>query len=237
MKKTIFTLTLLSTIAIAGQSLAQEKGQFWIGGSVNTSNSESTSADTNTETEDITSNKESKRNQYTIQPEFGYAFSDRWAAGMQLHIGWSNEPNSQYADSYSVSSSDSKTNSWGLSPFVRYTALKRKAFGVFIDGGLSYYRAKNNTTAIYDEERYSNGSSNNDRYGIFVNPGFSLRLSPCILLTASMSFFSLNYTKTSNNIEYISSLHSVHSDNNGFTSVLNSPFNLDNFSVGLNFSF
>lgn len=201
MKKALFTLTILAAIAMAGQSPAQEKGKFWIGGSLGFGSANMS--------ETANSSKS-----FSIMPEFGYTISDRWAVGIQGGF--------EQTKLKGVSSPDN-TRTYSISPFARYTFLKWRAFSVFADGGLTW--------SDTDRETGSSGDYFNvkTRYGgIFVSPGFSVRLSRRLSLTGSTNIFNAGYGKTSASSDNVTEKYSVE---------LNSPFNLGNFSVGFNICF
>lgn len=211
MKKTIFTLLLLAAIVSQGQ--AQEK-KFWVGGSFNLSSSSG-------EEEGVA--VDAKNNSVYIGPEFGYAFSDRWAAGMRLGI--LSSTSGPAGDGY-----DLKTNGFEIAPFAQYTLLSRKRFGVFVEGGLSY---SHNYQRFEDGDVTSNGQ---DWYGCgaSIEPGIEFNLTDCIALTGTFDFFNAGYVKYETG-GYV---------RKDFSAELNSPFNLfaddgffDNFMIGFEFKF
>ena len=216
MKKIIFAILLL--VGMAAQGQAQEKGRLWIGGSIGVS-----SGDTNAMDMDNDRRTSQKSNSYSIQPELGYAFSDRWAVGIRLGIG-------QGKTTYSQDDNERKDKSttFGVAPFVRYTCFNRKRLDIFVDGGLAYNRDRRKYEQYNPRIHYTSNS-----FGIFMQPGFSFRLSPCISLTGRLDFLNVYYKKTETNNKPSGNS----SDSKEFVADLNSPFNLGNFTVGFNFSF
>ena len=208
MKKGIFVLAVLLGMAL--QSNAQEKGQFWVGGSFGFSS---------TDREDVV-----KTNEYSVYPEFGYAFSNRWGVGLRLGY---HQTKDKYDETYYGQLN--KRESFSVSPFARYTCFTWKAFSVFVDGGLSYSRENtdNRETDYYLE-------SKSNYYGLFLQPGFALRLSNCISLTGHLDFFNAGYRETDYDT---GNTYSSYVDNKSYSATLNSPFNLNNFTVGFNFKF
>ncbi len=219
MKKTIFAILLLVGMATQGQ--AQEKGRLWIGGSIGFS-----SGDTDVVYIDNDAETSQKSNSYSIQPELGYAFSNHWAVGIRLGVGLGKTSSSQWADELERKS-ERKSKDFEIAPFVRYTCLNWRRINVFVDGGLVYRRYSDNN----EEGDYENHFTAN-RFGIFVQPGFSFRLSPCIALTGRMDFFNAYYEKGETDKTTYSDR-----DTKQIYADLNSPFNLGKFTVGLNFSF
>lgn len=223
MKKAIFALVILAGMAV--QSSAQEK-KFWVGGSLGFSQSE-----------DNSSSVSGEGNSFSIQPELGYAFSDRWAAGIRITVGQSK---SDQRSAYSTGSVSA--NSLGFAPFARYTVLNWKAFRVFIDGGLSYIRNETDQTSRSWSDDQGGGmveyfnNENTDRYGIFIDPGFSLRLTPRIALTGRLNLFNADYQKSDDDRKDIPSGFRQ-SKIESYSANLNSPFSLENFTVGFNFLF
>lgn len=196
-------MTLL--LGMVYQSNAQEKGQFWVGGTLGFSSIE---------------NDDQKVERYTIGPEFGYQFSENWGAG--IRVGYTNG----LIKIFSETNRKDKSNGISIEPFARYTYLRWKAFGLFVDGGLNY------TNATVKKEYASatlNSKVTNSNYGIFLSPGFTLRLSNTISLTGSLDFFDAGY----NEIKTKGSSNKTKS----YSANLNSPFDLDNFTLGFNFRF
>ncbi len=214
MKKAIFVLLILA--GTVGQSSAQDKEKFWIGGSFG--------AATDDEEGYI------KRSVYSIQPEIGYAFSDRWAAGIRFGI---EQSKIKYDETRAGSMMGSKTNNFNINPFVRYTCLKWKALNIFVDGGLRYGWGKENQTRFDNEdEEYYIRAKDND-YGLFIEPGVSLQISRSIALAGRINLFNLSYNRRN---------HDTNGDDNvvdrdNFDIGLNSPFYLGNFSLGFNVCF
>jgi hypothetical protein len=248
MKKGIFLFVILS--GMAWQSNAQEKNRFWIGGSFGLQSEEST---TQMQGASI-SYTDHEIHGHSIFPELGYIFSDRWAAGVRLGISKSDEVNrfpSNTAEEYRKTTS----NAFSIAPFLRYTCLNRKAFSVYIDGGIYHSQSKHELTDIHTRYYY-NGSvsdtsttvttSKDNAYGIYVNPGCSLRLSDCISLTGTVRFFDASYGKkkgvTDYNYEFTNnygtgSQSRSWSDSKKYSVDLNSPFSLSSYSIGFSFSF
>lgn len=204
MKKGFFVLALL--VGVVFQANAQEKGRFWVGGNFNF---------LTTDQED-----DMKTTSFSVSPEFGYSFSERWAAG--IRFGYS-QTKIDYEGSQS--SQKVKNDKFTVAPFARYTCFTWKRLNLFVDGGLSYAREKGKT-------EHSNHSDNNtgNYVGIFINPGLSLRLSNCISMVGYINFFNAHYQKRNyTSVNY--------PDSKTYQANLNSPFNLNNFSLGFNFRF
>jgi hypothetical protein len=214
-----FTSVLFVAVAVAGHSYAQDNGQFWIGGSIGLNKM---------------SNSEVKNDTYGIYPEFGYAFSDRWAIGTRFGIHKDKVSGDRSSD---VSISKTNEDIFEVAPFVRYTALKWKAFRVYVDGGLSYLNSNYHVTRIDDDVEILNNLDHASQYGIFIQPGFSLKLTPHLALTGHLySFFSAGYERSIAD-HHTDDRDPVYQETNNYFVGLNLPFNLENFSVGFEFNF
>jgi hypothetical protein len=228
MKKVILLAAAAAVIAVSTiDANAQGKGDFWVGGSIGVN------------TDKVRSDNGTSSRSYAIRPEFGYAFSERWATGIRFDFG----RNTQTSYSSGNPSMKSMNRWWGFAPFVRRSVLKWKSLDVFVDGGLSYVRGKddhtywstNLTEDSIEEISLSNNTKTNS-YGIFVSPGASLRLSRHLALVGSIDLFDITYRSGD---RYDSQRHydTIHSKVGGFSTNLNSPFNLDRFTFGFHVTF
>lgn len=169
MKKIFLSLAIILGTYVG--VLAQEAGQKWIGG-----------------TASIWSSKKTEyTNQLNIKfiPEFGYNFTDKMAAGISLGIS--------HTGKYKQGKYESPaTNTYAISPFLRYTALKRDQGSLFIDGGVSYSWYK-----ISGENLKSNSLE------IGLRPGFAFNVSNKVSLISKFGFLGYDNQKiTSGKGEY-----------------------------------
>lgn len=158
-----------------------------------------------------------KVNAFSFGPQFGYGLSDKWAIGVNLLYS-----HAKAEDLESSIKNDLKTNGFGFAPFARYTCLRWKAVSVFVDGGLYYENAKNEHRTGSNKYKVKANS-----FGAFLTPGFTLRLSNTIALRGELNFFDAGYSTIKDGDEKTTE----------FSADLNSPFNLDNFTVGFDFRF
>ncbi|MDR2883058.1 MAG: porin family protein [Alistipes sp.] len=200
MKKAIFTILLLA--GLAGSTQAQDK-KFWVGGSVGFSSTELSSV--------------ASGSSLTILPEFGYNLSERWAVGLRFGL------NQAELDT-GITISDFQE--FSIAPFARYTLLTWKALSVFADGGIAYSDFTGDTDF---EDNNTAEDTHLSSAGIFVNPGFSLRLSGRFALTGSVNLFHADYTQHS--------LTAKGDKTKTYSASLNSPFNFDSIQLGFNFRF
>ncbi len=194
MKKGIFTLLLLASLAVTSQ--AQDK-KFWIGGSLGFESAEVGSA--------------MNLNSFSIRPDFGYRFSDRWGVGLSL--GLSN------AEANVGTAASAWSQAFSVAPFARYVYLKWKAVTLFTDGGISF----TDFTGDVDLVPVKAGDRHITSAGLFINPGFSIRLTDRFSLVGSTNLFSAE--------------HAWDGQTAIWSAGLNSPFNLNDFNLGLNVSF
>jgi hypothetical protein len=190
---------------------AQTKGKFWVGGNISFESTELSSV--------------ASSNSLTILPEFGYNFSDRWAAGILFGMSQSK---------IEGTIGDNRLQGFSVTPFARYTFFNWKALSLFADGGLRYESVTGDAGFEYEspDGTYTSTANEVRHANLFVNPGFSVRLAKHFALVGSMNIFSAGYTETS-----LSSSYTGSADTNSWAASLNSPFNLDNFSLGFNVTF
>jgi hypothetical protein len=188
-------LAILFAASLTAASQAQNR-KFWVSGSLGFESAELNSATT--------------LNSFSVQPNLGYFFSDSWALGIRfgLNQGELNTSN-MFADFQEFS----------VAPFARHIFLRWKAFSIFVDGGLSF----SDFTGDTDFEDNAWEEAHLSSFGLFVNPGFSLRLTERFSLVGSTNLFS--------------AAHSWNDQTASWAANLNSPFNLDNFTLGFSFRF
>ena len=213
MKKAIFTLALLAAMTMAMQSNAQEKGRLWVGGSIGFGSNETGNSDN------------SQTNTFSLAPEVGYNFSDRWGAGLRFGVATA-------GIKHLSDGTKSDFRNWSVAPFARYNFVRWKAITLFADGGLIYSAVDNE---LWEDNGYSNATQRHG--GIFVDPGVSLRLSRHLSLVARMNIFTAGYTTTTSSSTSLNGLNETHS----WAASLNSPFDidgfLDSFTLGFNLTF
>lgn len=117
----------------------------------------------------FTSIKDSKdadaRNTFVLAPEVGYNLNENWSVGGSIeYTNWTE--------------GDADGDSFGITPYVRYTFCKEGMVNLFVDGGLNYT---------------SFGSKNGSRFGLGVRPGIAVNVNDKISLVAKTGFFG--YTK------------------------------------------
>ena len=193
MKKIITTTLLLVSLAVASQ--AQDR-KFWVSGSLGFSSAE---ADAST-----------KMNTLSIQPKFGYFFSDRWGVGISLGLS---------RGEFEIGNTFADFQEFSVAPFARYIFLRWKALTLFVDGGIDFSDFTGDTDFEDDVVEDARLSS----FGFFVKPGFSVRLTDRFSLVGNTNFFSAD--------------HAWNDQTASWSAGLNSPFNLDNFTLGFSFKF
>lgn len=159
MKK--IALMVMVICGISTVSKAQTDGKTWIGGSIGFTTSKIKSG------QSITG--------YSFLPEVGYAFSDKWGVGVSL--GYSH-------DESTTNDVKTKSNTFILNPFARYTFLRWDIASIFVDGGVAYnYRKlKPADNEIHVLE-------------LGLRPGLTFNVSDRILLTGKFGFFGYQYSK------------------------------------------
>ena len=194
MKRALLAILFVASLTVTSQA---QNRKFWVSGSLGFSSAE---ADAST-----------KMNTLSIQPNFGYFFSDRWAVGIRFGLEQGElENDDTFADFQELS----------VAPFARYVFLRWKALTLFVDGGIDFsdFTGDIDSEGIVREEEEHLSSC-----GLFVKPGFSIRLTDCFSLVGNTGFFSADHTWSDQTANW--------------SAGLNSPFKLDNFTLGFSFKF
>jgi hypothetical protein len=222
-KKMKFMFAGLLIMTAAFSANAQDKNRFWVGGSFGID-----------QTKPNTDSGETEK-YYSIEPEFGYTFSDRWAAGLRFEIQQGDR--SMKFNDGRVNESD--VNGVSVAPFVRYTAITWKALSIFIDGSLFYATRKEGATRESEGTIINLSKNNSDQFGIYIDPGISCKLSDRVSLTGRVNLLSVSHGKNKTYAEdlYDSETEYTNDQHTTTSASLNSPFVISNFTVGFNFKF
>ena len=101
---------------------------------------------------------EDKTTKFEVMPEIGYNLDDNFAVGMV--VGFT-------TGKYTVADVDTKTSTFKINPYLRYTFLKFDKVNVFVDGGL-YYEYK---------KLGDNDASKYNDFGVNIKPGVAVNLN------------------------------------------------------------
>ena len=96
---------------------------------------------------------------FTLLPEVGYVFSDKWSFGAE--VGYTHYGN---------------TNGIVLGPYARFTYFKKGMIGLFVDGAIDY---------AWSKGQYGNGING---LQIGVKPGLALSLNDKFSLVTKFGF-------------------------------------------------
>lgn len=100
---------------------------------------------------------------FALQPEIGYQFSDKWAAGLQIG----------YAHHYN---DGAKINAFNFPPYARYTVGKVGIVSFIVDGGFGFSSLK---------EKNSDSAT---AWEIGLKPGVKVQLAPQLHFVAHLGF-------------------------------------------------
>lgn len=149
MKKIILTCLMAFVIL-------QASAQIWVEGAVNFSGDKQ-KAET----------YKNSRNNINFEPTVGYDITDRVALGVALTYGHTFIG----AEAY-----DMKLNTYGISPFVRYTFVQHDRLRFFVDGGCNYTRQAFKTSH----------NANFKEFSVFAVPGISYDINERIAIVGKM---------------------------------------------------
>jgi hypothetical protein len=166
-------LFALSSILYAGSVNAQ----VFAGGNFSLTSSSASTSNGTTVTDGTSSLG------YSILPKLGIFLSEKFAAGISL----------EYSLNQSKTPSNyltlSKSSTFGISPFLRYYAVKFNKFSVFGQGAAGMSISNSSTKA----GGVMNDGPKTTRYYVSFYPGLAYDLSEKISLETSLNFFSLSY--------------------------------------------
>lgn len=142
MKKLVVTASIfLASISVANMACAQNSG-WWVGGKIGYWHDKENGVSSNS---------------ISVAPELGYDFNSKWSAGVAFGL--------DYNKVESV-----KTNVFILEPYARYKYFSKKAFTLFVDGGLGV------------------ACGDSDGFKIGLAPGMAIKVSDHFSLLASVGF-------------------------------------------------
>lgn len=101
---------------------------------------------------------------YTLMPEIGYEFNNKWEAGLEIGI-----KKGEVCKLSPVGESTTFT----VAPYVRYTAVETKLVNLFVEGTIGY-------------SSYSKGGG--DAYEAGIKPGLAVKLSDHVNFITKVGF-------------------------------------------------
>ncbi len=166
MKKIMMTL---AAVAVA----ATMNAQGYVGGNIGFSNS----TDKTSAAAEVTSTG------FAIAPEFGYKLDDKLGVGIVLGFGTGKNKVEDTTVNPNVST-ETKSTTFSVKPYLRYQALTAGNFNVFVDGGLGFSTtSSDNMKAAMD-------------FALFVTPGIAYNVNEKWSIVAKLNdMFSFGYHK------------------------------------------
>ncbi|MDY6121883.1 MAG: outer membrane beta-barrel protein [Porphyromonas sp.] len=214
--KKLFSLFLLALIAV-GATQAQEygfpkedqhehsHGNFtFIGGALS-----------------FWKNNELKSTSFRLEPEFGYVFNNTWGIGLMLGYNYDKETHAATAEHKEHAHT---TNTYSITPFVRYYYMHRGPFNLYMDAGVGFNYA-------------DYGKKTKKGFEVGLRPGACIDLTEGLCLCLHMGFVGYRSNYFSSHGDGISS--HAHGENaeafgqNGF----GLHFAPEEVSIGLEFEF
>ena len=172
----LFLIVLLSFIYIS------LKAQVFVGGSVrfNTFNTEESGTSTN----------RSSNYNFNLNPSAGKFLSEKTAIGLTFDISLTGNKTDDNTET------SSKSSSFGISPFLRYYALRWNKVSIFGQGnvGLALLNASNKTGGV------TNDGPKGSKIYISFYPGLSYDILDNFSLETSLNILSLGYSYTSTKV-------------------------------------
>ena len=153
MKKLFLTLVLAFTGIFAANA------QLWMGGSVGAAFVKNYST-------------------FSIAPEVGYSFNEKWAVGLQLGFTTQNGVINADGTTATVKKAEKSSTVFSFAPYARYTFAKTGIASFFLDGGVGF--------SFYNNE----GGS---QIGIGVRPGVKLAASEKVDFVAKLGYLGYQW--------------------------------------------
>lgn len=173
MKKIITFLFL--AFAISRVSFAQH----YIGGSFSLSGTTSQTT--------LSGTRHSSSTSFTVSPDFGWFFGERWAVGFRSSVGFGS----------SASSRGDKTSSFslGIEPYARYRMLDFHRFGLWAEAGPTFrYQRTRGQYPDAESGSAEQRKSHLSMYGVQLLPVLTYQLSQRISLESRLDLFSFFLT-------------------------------------------
>ena len=200
-------LFILAAFVLGAVSLnAQDVGQMWVGGSLGFSTSKVKDAD--------------RQTSYKILPEFGYVVNENFGVG--INVGFAHTEG-RFANLYpNANLVAAEEDGIIVAPFLRYTLLKGDIGGMFLDGGVNYYYAKDKGNDL-----------KTNIFEVGIRPGVAISISDCLSLTGKFGF--IGYTNT--NADVLDVLSGSGSKTKFKENAFDLNFDMNQFLFGINFVF
>lgn len=163
-------------MAIAVLGAVSANAQWYVGGSVGFGISNDEADADGLETE--------KTIGFSLIPEIGYSVNEKLDAGISLGFSTAKTDNVGYADGV-----ESKTNSWEVAPYVRYSVVEFGKFSILAKGSIFVNGGK--TEVNNDENKFT-------AFGLNVKPVLAFNLSEKFSLLADLNFAGLEFSRTDN---------------------------------------
>ena len=127
---------------------------------------------------------------FTIAPTVGYNLDEKWAIGLELGLGFSNDGYGLILPEYN----GVKTTAVNVAPFARYTFAKAGMVSFFVDGGFGLAYEKEEKTITNNVKVSEDGTV----WHIGFRPGISLALSDNWSAVATMGYFGYQHAEDYN---------------------------------------
>lgn len=191
--------------------------QIFTGGNLNVSTNAS-----NQDNGTLQINKSSTYN-VAFSPFAGIFISERLAAGLEIDISFSG------SKSLNVNETIRKSSSLGMSPFLRYYAIRLNKLAIFGQGniGLGFDKSKTKTNAVTTED------SNATRFYLNFFPGISYDISDRFSLETSLHFLNFGY----NHIVTKDGTNKYKGSSFGFSSGLSNILSIGSITIGAIYKF
>lgn len=187
---------LVSVLAVIAFSMTSN-AQLWFGGSISarhTGGVEKEAVDPMdpTKTTDL---DDPKTNAFQITPKIGFGLNEKLSVGIA--------PSFSTTTTAKVDKNNlTKSNTFGVTPFVRYTFIEFGNFGVLAEADLPFTFG-NGKTIVNGTETKANPTSS---FGLTVTPWLTYSISDNFSLECGLNFFGLtashNVTKDQNNKDH-----------------------------------
>ena len=176
---------ILMTIAAAFVATAMS-AQMYVGGTIG--------YDKNTSK---TTTLETTQNDFTINPEFGFALDDKLGVGIELSYVSSTTEEKWIGVGSDPVATRLKPNSttFSLRPYARYQMFQVGKFNLFVDGGVDFAISKRKEVGIDAAGKVYDNKAGLD-LGLFLQPGIAFNVNDKWSIVAKLrNMFTVDYSK------------------------------------------
>jgi hypothetical protein len=186
---------IILSIAIALSGILSAHAQCYIGGSLNLNVSSQSVEQLN--------KKANPSYSFSLSPEIGYSINEKMDIGLSFSMGFSSSKTSSIGMSWEGMwegiTQNSKTESYQINPYFRYSFLKWKKFNLL--GEADVYAGINKIKYEYSNVEKDVRETKQTSWGANIHPVLIYNLSDKWALLSHLNFFRFGFSKIKTNTD------------------------------------